>query len=327
MRNQRKRAGAWLRQAVSVAVSVALLAYVLAQADFAKLLETLRAVKARELILASALLVLADLFMAAKCWVLRPNMPVLGTLMSYFKLRFFALLPGGNVTGEAARLMALREMTDGYVAASIMIVDKQTQMIPQQALSLAGLALSTVPIHGVFFFLSGFTLAWALLVPGTLLLSPVRRLALRLAAWVRGTRFRFGRVVAQEIESLCRACGELAQRPATVAVHLLLGLGGDLSTLGAQMLIARALGFSVAPLDWLWLNGIVSIAMCLPFSVGGIGLREGAMTSMLGLFGIDPSVGMLLPLTISSLTLLKGIAEGVIQVAAARLGGKNVTNS
>lgn len=326
MRNQKKRAGAWLRQALSVAVSVALLAYVLAQADFAKLLETLRAVKARELLLASALLVLADLFMAAKCWVLRPGMPVLGTLMSYFKLRFFALLPGGNVTGEAARLMALREMTDGYVATSIMIVDKQTQMIPQQALSLIGLALATVPIHGIFFFLSGFTLAWALLVPGTLLLSPVRRLALRLAVWVRSTRFRFGRVVAEGIESLCRACGELARRPATVALHLLLGLGSDLWTLGAQMLIARALGFSIAPLDWLWLNGIVSIAMCLPFSVGGIGLREGAMTSMLGLFGVDPSVGMLLPLTVSSLTLLKGIAEGVIQMAAGRLGRKNVTN-
>lgn len=327
MRNQKKSAGTWLRQALSVVVSVALLAYVLAQADFAKLMETLRTVKAQDLFLASALLVLADLFMAAKCWVLRPSMPVRGTLMSYFKLRFFALLPGGNVTGEAARLMALREMTDGYVATSIMIVDKQTQMVPQQVLCLIGLALAAVPVHGIFFFLSGFTLAWALLVPGTLLLSPVRVLALRFAKWVRGVRFRFSRVVAEEIESLCRACGELAQRPAAIAVHLLLGLGSDLLVIGAQMLIARALGFTISPLDWLWLNGIVSIAMCLPFSVGGIGLREGAMTSMLGLFGVEPSVGMLLPLTVSSLTLLKGIAEGVIQMGAGRLDRSKVTNS
>lgn len=320
---KKHRAGNFLRQALSVLVSAALLAYVLSQADFGELLDTLRAVSPGLLCLSGALLVIVDLLMAMKCWVLKRSMPVLGTVMSYFKLRFFALLPGGNVTGEAARLMALRDMTDGYEAATLMIIDKQTQMIPQQALCLIGLGFASVPVHWVFFFLSGFTLAWALLAPGTLLFSPVRRLALRLGKWV--SRFGWGHVVAEEIERLCGACAELSTHPGTVASHLLLGLSGDLLNIAAQMLIAYALGFSISPIDWLWLNGIVNIAMCLPFSVGGIGLREGAMVTMLGLFGVDASIAMLLPLTISALTLIKGMAEGVVQMAVGRQKKKIVT--
>ena len=57
--------------------------------------------------------------------------------------------------------------------------------------------------------------------------------------------------------------------------------------------------------------------MCLPFSVGGIGLREGAMTSLLSLFGVQRSAAMLLPLTVSSLILLKGLGEGAVEAIAA----------
>lgn len=241
-----------------------------------------------------------------------------GTILSYCRMRFFSLLPGGNITGEAARLMYLRNMTDGYVATTLMIIDKQTQMIPQQTLCLIGLALAGARGHWIFFGLSGFTLCWALLVPGSLFIPSARRTALRIAAWLDRLRFRWGTVAAEELRLLCGACESLADQRGTVLAHLLLGLASDLLLIGAQALIGHALGFSIALTDWLWINGIVSIAMCLPFSVGGIGLREGAMTSLLALFGVQRSAGMLLPLTVSSLTLLKGLTEGAVEAVVAQ---------
>ena len=90
MRNQKKSAGTWLRQALSVVVSVALLAYVLAQADFAKLMETLRAVKAQDLILASALLVLCLLYTSQ--FIILLDFPVLRHFTrTAFRARYIAL--------------------------------------------------------------------------------------------------------------------------------------------------------------------------------------------------------------------------------------------
>ena len=136
MKGLKGKAKSLLRHTLSVAVSAALLAFVFAGADFEQLARTLRAVRPGWLLLAGALLVVADLLMALKCWVLRRSMSVRGTILSYCRMRFFSLLPGGNITGEAARLMYLRNMTDGYVATTLMIIDKQTQMIPQQTLCL-----------------------------------------------------------------------------------------------------------------------------------------------------------------------------------------------
>ena len=259
------------RVVFSLAVSAALLAFVFAGADFEQLAHTLRAVRPGWLLLAGALLVAADLLMALKCWVLRRSMSVRGTILSYCRMRFFSLLPGGNITGEAARLMYLRNMTDGYVATTLMIIDKQTQMIPQQTLCLIGLALAGARGHWIFFGLSGFTLGWALLVPGSLFIPSARRAALRIAAWLGRLRFRWGAVAAEELRLLCGACESLADQRGTVLAHLLLGLASDLLLIGAQALIGHALGFSIALTDWLWINGIVSIAMCLPFSVEGGG--------------------------------------------------------
>lgn len=317
MKGLKGKAKSLLRHALSIAVSAALLAFVFAGADFEQLARTLRAVRPGWLLLAGALLVVADLLMALKCWVLRRSMSVRGTILSYCRMRFFSLLPGGNITGEAARLMYLRNMTDGYVATTLMIIDKQTQMIPQQTLCLIGLMLAGARGHWIFFGLSGFTLGWALLVPGSLFIPSARRTALRIAAWLDRLRFRWGAVAAEELRLLCGACESLADQRGTVLAHLLLGLASDLLLIGAQALIGHALGFSIALTDWLWINGIVSIAMCLPFSVGGIGLREGAMTSLLALFGVQRSAGMLLPLTVSSLTLLKGLTEGAVEAVVA----------
>ena len=104
MKGLKGKAKSLLRHALSIAVSAALLAFVFAGADFEQLARTLRAVRPGWLLLAGALLVAADLLMALKCWVLRRSMSVRGTILSYCRMRFFSLLPGGNITGEAARL-------------------------------------------------------------------------------------------------------------------------------------------------------------------------------------------------------------------------------
>ena len=215
MKGLKGKAKSLLRHALSVAVSAALLAFVFAGADFEQLARTLRAVRPGWLLLAGALLVAADLLMALKCWVLRRSMSVRGTILSYCRMRFFSLLPGGNITGEAARLMYLRNMTDGYVATTLMIIDKQTQMIPQQTLCLIGLMLAGARGHWIFFGLSGFTLCWALLVPGSLFIPSARRTALRIAAWLGRLRFHWGAVAAEEIRLLCGACESLADQRGT----------------------------------------------------------------------------------------------------------------
>ena len=304
------------RPTLSLVASAALLLVVLRGVDWAVLGSSLGMLRLPVLAAALGLLVLYDFFSSVKCYLLMPRLPFWRVYCLFLNMRFFALLPGGNMTGEAARLYSLRELTDMHTAAAIVIMDKQTHMIPAQTLCMIGLALASIRAPWALVALAIWGLIWPLLAPGVLLIPRVRRFARRQGQKLR--RWKLGRLLGDQLELLCGLCETLANRPRQLAAHLAAGAMGEGCSVLMMALLARALGLAPTVWDWMWISGIMLQAMMIPLSTLGMGVREGAMVMLLALFGVDKSQAMSLPLIISGLMLIKGIAGGAVAAVDRR---------
>jgi uncharacterized protein (TIRG00374 family) len=85
-------------------------------------------------------------------------------------------------------------------------------------------------------------------------------------------------------------------------------LGGVL----AVALVARALGVEQPPLVWMSVVPLVALAMVLPISIGGFGVRENALEYLLRGYGVPSETGIAIALLWGLCTVLAGLVGGVL---------------
>jgi uncharacterized membrane protein YbhN (UPF0104 family) len=85
-------------------------------------------------------------------------------------------------------------------------------------------------------------------------------------------------------------------------------LGGVL----AVALVARALGVEQPPLVWVSVVPLVALAMVLPISIGGFGVRENALEFLLRGYGVPSETGIAIALLWGLCTVLAGLVGGVL---------------
>jgi hypothetical protein len=77
------------------------------------------------------------------------------------------------------------------------------------------------------------------------------------------------------------------------------------------------LGVVLAPADWAWVVATASVAVLLPLSVGGLGLREGALIGCLSWLGVSGELAVALSLGVFAIMLIGALLGGMIEVAHA----------
>jgi uncharacterized membrane protein YbhN (UPF0104 family) len=91
----------------------------------------------------------------------------------------------------------------------------------------------------------------------------------------------------------------------------------------AIWLLARAVGLSLPFLETCIAVSVAYAATALPISVGGHGVREGALLAVLGMFGVlrgeATDQGLLLGILVWAATVLWSLAGGLVLLAAGRL--------
>jgi glycosyltransferase 2 family protein len=75
-------------------------------------------------------------------------------------------------------------------------------------------------------------------------------------------------------------------------------------------LLVRSLGVPVGLLDTMVLAPLVILVLVLPISIGGWGLREGAMVGLLGIIGIAPAISL-------SVSILTGLLSTAVSLPGA----------
>jgi uncharacterized membrane protein YbhN (UPF0104 family) len=54
------------------------------------------------------------------------------------------------------------------------------------------------------------------------------------------------------------------------------------------VIFSSAVGVEISFIDWFWILAILNIVLLLPITIGGMGLREGALIGVLGMLSVPP---------------------------------------
>jgi uncharacterized protein (TIRG00374 family) len=222
---------------------------------------------------------------AALRWKLLANRVAIVRL---FKLtligQFYAIVLPGQLAGE---LMKAWRLAKGHAhaerLATTILLDRVIGTASLLIVACGGIVLSHRRLPPGLVPLFAALILAAIAIVFALNLSPIHNLALRSVACLERSGLR-GMVLS--LHRAIDAWRELGRSHMRLGASLALGIIFQLLGVTVFALLARNLGIDLPFADWAWIFGLVSLAVLVPLSIGGIGLREGALVGSLGLLGI-----------------------------------------
>lgn len=277
-------------------ITTALVYWLLSDADFTEIGATLSRLDTASFVTAVAVMLLSSLAACIRWWLLLRHADTHArfaqVLPSYYLGLFYNnLLPTG-VGGDIVRTIHLHQRGLGLKAlAASMILDRGIGLI-------AMLMLATT---------------CAAFLPHTELSAPIRNpalaflavclggIALAFTPWV-GTaiawlqrRYRTNRVRHGALESVMM-CYSYRSKPALLLLATLLSFIAQSLAISAYIVLGHVIGLSLSPVTYFVIVPIVLVAGMLPISLGGLGVREGVLVSLLVTFGVDRQLAIVLSL-------------------------------
>ncbi len=309
--------------AAKVIFSLGLMAFLFARIPLADLGATLRGVDPGWLA-ASAALLLASNVLGAWQWqqLLRAveiRIPFWKVLSYYHVGLFFNNFLPANVGGDFARVLdAARYGPSRAAAFSTVIMDRLLG-----TLALAGLALVTtlpafrdfhqvggLPISAVYLALVGFfalsvAMTWVVFHPASL---PVLQRGL--------ARVGLGGF-HQALDDLAGRLRDFRDRRGLFARLLGVAIVVQVARIGVHVLVARALGLDLRLQFFFLLVPLLAIAVSLPISLNGIGVREGTGIVLFGLVGVGRAEAFTLQFTVYLVAVAVSLLGGLVFLARA----------
>ena len=222
---------------------------------------------------------------------------------------FYGLfLPGGGIAAVLIRLYRLTRADRRYSATLAAIVCDR--LLATATLCVAGLAFWLLDgpqrSQQALVLLVGASAAAALTVWPMFHSAPARWIGL-LASRLPLVRRLWPRI--DEALALFRAVPQRGQIGLAT-----LSLGAHVLSIAVYLLLARGMGVDVPFLALAWMRSTAMLVAILPFSVSGLGLREGAMVALLGQRGVPVDAALAYSMLVFGVTILSvGLVGGVIE--------------
>jgi len=288
-------------------VSAGIIVLVVRDLDLSSLEADLLAVKVHMLALAMALL-FAQTFVLCNRWIL--ILRAIGVSLDWVagwrivlaSAWFNQVLPSG---GEAVRIWMLRRHGIKWSQTlSSIVADRFIGLLTLGFLILLGMPFLISRIHDTV-LLSAVAAIVAAAYFGAIVLMMLGRLPGRMTAVLPVRIMQFATLL--EAPLLARA-GRKALFSSAIVVHLL--------TVTASYTLAIGVDAGLSALDAFVLVPLVIMAAAVPLSIGGWGIREGAMVGALGLVGIASDKALAISILLGLCNLVVGFIGGAVWLLA-----------
>jgi uncharacterized protein (TIRG00374 family) len=255
--------------------------------------------------LINLLLFLAAFIVASLKWrLLLPHHTFGALLKMNFIGQYYSTLLPGQFVGEIVKAYRLgRGKQDAAQIAASVAIDRITGVLGLLVVALAGAICSRNTIDPRIF--------WSVFIFATAL--SVGIFCLRFPYWsrlLRSVPVRFEGFVAP-IQRLIDASARYLDQPILLLLSIVLGACYQLIAIWINFRFGQDLGVGMSFADWCWVFGLISLVSMLPFTIAGLGLREGSFVGALTLFAVPAEKALALSLAIFAL-LLFGAAIGAV---------------
>lgn len=307
-----------MRLALKLAFSIGLLAWLLLRSDLGQVVASIQRLSAGTIATVLAIVAIEMGVAALKWWLFVPGERLLRILQLTLIGVFYGIVLPGQVAGEAVKAYRLGagQANAEQVAASV-VVDKVNGLIGLLLLGIAGAFLSQRDFpHSL---LVSFSAALAVGVAGLYAIRlPLFQRSVEALNRRVGARWHAWTPIATRLELFFAAWTRYAGRPGLMLASIGLGMVFQLLAITVMQILAPTFGIELAFVEWMWIFAIVSMAVLLPLSVGGLGVREGAFVAVLGLMKVPSSSALALSLTIFATQLATALVGGLLEMASVR---------
>ncbi len=267
-----------------LSLSVLLLGWVLRSVELALFWKTIRSAD-MVLVAVAVILFFPTQLLAAYRWYfllkqLDRSQPFWSIVRYTILGQLSALFLPGRISGDVVRTIAIarRQQEKAPFTLSV-IIDKTALLIALSTFALVGMIGSRVLSQFATVYLAAVGL---ILVAFVLLVFLCRFRSNHIPDWVSrfGGRLPFAHRYVLNVSSLPRLSFH------TIVKLLVLGFGLQLSFTIGSYVMARSMHIAISPIDWAAISAIVALVQILPVTIGGLGVREGVLAGILGLYGV-----------------------------------------
>ena len=294
-----------------IAISAILLAFIFALFDWDDFLGILRRIELAAVALMICVAGAERIFSAYRWYALVHGKSPSISCFAIFRITFVSVFLGqivpGSIGVELVRINGLAKLTgDLALSFASVLVERFFALAALAFLVLMGLAISPTILPAEISMVAWLGLILLSVGLVVFMNARVRTLTMKLVD-VSVLRFLSG-----GLSKLYSALDKYRSQPGVLALAALYGLVFQLIRVTLYGVGAWALGMDI-PLNYLLVVVPVAvIARLLPISVGGLGIREVSLVSLLGLVGALPEAAVSLSLLVYLMELVAGAAPGAL---------------
>lgn len=294
-----------------IIISISIVYFLFVKLDYKVIANILRSISIRQFLIICVIYIISVFISAVKWWIISPS----GTVLCYFKTlicsRFYALVLPGQLFGEVSKVTILngKNGNAANVAMSVLL-DKIIGTVSLLILGVLGVLLtdSEIPrflniIIILCFLVSVFIIIYVFFLYKSLLIYKYIELF--------GTKF-LNLVWIDKVKNIVNYAEDIFSHVHILFISILVGIFYQLLNAFFFEIIGVYYNINVSLFDWFWINTILTLALLIPISFAGIGIREGTLITFLGLVGISGEQGMVVSLVLFTVQLLEGIFGGMI---------------
>lgn len=287
-----------------LAATVLLLIVLLLRVDLSHLIHAVCQFRVETWFINLSLFLAAFTVASLKWKLLLPRHTFVALLKMNFIGQYYSTLLPGQFAGEVVKAYRLgRGKRDAEQIAASVVIDRITGVLGLLVVALGGATCSRNMIDR--------RIIWSVLISTAFLLAAIY--CLKFSWWLgllRSVPARFEGFVAPA-ERLIDAWRRYLDQPALLLLSIALGACYQLIAIWINFRFGQELGVGMHFADWCWVFGVISLVTMLPFTVAGIGLREGSFVGTLALFAVPAEKALALSFAIFTL-FLSGAAVGAV---------------
>lgn len=300
---------------LQVAISGVLLIIVMWQVDLSTIVEGLRSYQAQTIAASVMTFLVASIIAVARWRVFVPELDFRLLLRLSFIAQFYSMLLPGQIAGEAVKAYRIAKgRAEPMRLVGSVVMDRLIGTLSLLLLGNAGALLSsrlTSPALAIAFGLLTAAIVIVVIAPGVMNSYPgARRFVALIQRRVVPSLWR-----RPALASLMTVWHGYAMKPSRLVVSLALGLVVNGLVIAIYAILAVDLGINVGVIEWFWIVALVALAMLIPISVAGIGVREGALIGCLAYLGVMREPALALSFGVFVLSMFGALTGWVVEVA------------
>ncbi|MCP4129941.1 MAG: flippase-like domain-containing protein [bacterium] len=266
------------------------------------------------IVAASILLYLFSVWISSVKWrILLPRYTVSELAKIYMISIYYSLILPGQLAGEGAKGYYLIKQGDGRQVIASIIVDRITGLIGLLIVALGGTCFSRqIIVQNIACVLTVVTL-FCILILSVLRIQKFFSIITGLFLFF-GKRFPRLDGFSSHLVQILHDWREYLQEPVLLIKAVILGILFQLSGVFILTLMVWGIQIQTSFADLCWIYGIVSVAILIPLTIGGIGVREGTFIGFLSYLGVPSEKSLALSLSVFALQIFGALIGGIVEV-------------